>query len=658
MLLLWGFYKIFLEKENIHFLKRFYLLFSVIFAFIIPMITLTYEVEVFPQPEVVLESEYVLGASIPSSLDIVPILIEKRRNYLPIILWSIYIAGVLLFGIRFIRNISNIYGEIKSNQRISEESHINVLLHNSIIPHTFLSYIFVPKKEFQDKNIPAEVLLHEKTHVVQKHTLDILFVEILQVLFWFNPLLFFIKKSIKLNHEFLADHNVLKQQCSIQNYVDLLLNYPNSPNQAVLSSSINYLLTKKRLQMMTQKFSKKRVVLKLTALVPIVCLCILFFNNQIVAKEVLQPFNELSIEEIRNSRSLNESIRTVLEDKSEKRVKLLRSKAVDFQDGVTKEELATYKAWITEFKRKQKEEKGFTIVGDEVEKMRAIYQGMNSTQKNEVEKFPDSLIPPSPPEPFSIQKGEENAIPLPPPTPEVPEVPEVPEAPEVPKTPSVYNGKDFEITFSENSNLTEQEKKAYIKRVEATLARERALLERVKAIEQAELARFRAKDAEEEGFTATIAMLEADEIRQIAEDARIVALEASKKARNIAQDARITAIEAAKGAREEAMKARENTIKAAIISKKEMRKLTKEIRKVKMEARKEILKAERQAMKIDRKQATNKLIERMAKEDADFYYNGKQISAKKALKLIKKSDHNISIDASTNSGKSKVKLKN
>ncbi|HBY69604.1 MAG TPA: peptidase M56, partial [Flavobacteriaceae bacterium] len=73
--------------------------------------------------------------------------------------------------------------------------------------------------------IPEEVLLHEHAHAKQMHSVDILFIELLHVLFWFNPLFIFLKRSMKLNHEFLADRAVLKQGAETSVYQKLLLAY-------------------------------------------------------------------------------------------------------------------------------------------------------------------------------------------------------------------------------------------------------------------------------------------------------------------------------------------------------------------------------------------------------------------------------------------------
>ncbi|WP_108804940.1 M56 family metallopeptidase [Aquimarina sp. Aq107] len=688
LILLWGFYKLFLEKENIHFVKRFYLLFSLIFAFIIPLITLTYQVEVIAEPEVV--SEIATPLLVESNIAVV----DEPINYLQIVLWSMYGIGVLIFGFRFIRNITSLSKKIRTNERLEERSHINVLLSNSIVPHTFLSYIFVPKKEFQDKKIPEEVLLHEKTHVLQKHTLDILFVEILQVLFWFNPLFIFIKRSIKLNHEFLADQNVLKQQFSIQKYFDLLVNYPASSNQAVLSSPINYSLTKKRLQMMTKEFSKKRTILKLTSLVPILFLCILFFNNQIVAKEVEQPIDEITYPDVEELNTLEESSIIVLKDKEEISVASKEQNSV--QDGVTKEMVKEYDVWAKNINTKIKGNKPINIKQSEIYRMIDIYRKMTAEQRKGVEQFPD--IPPPPPVPESpkVMKGEKSNIPPPPPPPapegkkgEKSDIP--PPPPPAPKEKEYDNNKSkksekiktedgySEILLSEEEDWTEEEKSVLKAQVQRELARERAELAREKAEIRREEAMVR---AEESRMGQEIAMISQEEARQAAENARenaMISREAAEKARAMAREAaqesrerseksmrkaEVQARKAEKEIRMEEMKARKKAQKAEMEARKLMRKAEINARKAEMVAEKKMRRAELNAMLAEQRAARmaernspDKLIERMTKNDADFYYNGKQISAKEALKLVEDSNNNLSIDASTKNGKSKVKLK-
>jgi N-acetylmuramoyl-L-alanine amidase len=122
-------------------------------------------------------------------------------------------------------------------------------------------------------------------HVNQKHTLDILFVEFLKSIFWFNPLFYFYKKAIQLNHEFLADEKVVFSHHNVSFYQNLLLQKCSTIQTIYLASNLNYSVTKKRLLMMTKSTSNKIALLKKMAIVPILAGLIYFFCIEIVAQE-------------------------------------------------------------------------------------------------------------------------------------------------------------------------------------------------------------------------------------------------------------------------------------------------------------------------------------------------------------------------------------
>ncbi len=304
LLLFIAFYKLFLERENMHKIKRVYLIGSLIFSGIIPIITFTYTKTIIADS---IEQERVITPTViaaEKAIENVP-----QFNYWELILWSIYAIGVVLFLFRFIRNLKGIRTKIKIHEKEKTPSYTNVLLDKKTVPHTFLDYIFVTKKEYKEQHIPSEVLLHEQAHVAQKHTFDILFIEVLQIIFWFNPLWIVVKRAVKLNHEFLADQQVIQQQNSVVSYQKLLIEYPQHFNQNALSSAVNYSLTKKRLQMMTTRFSKKRTAVKLLMLLPILGFSAFAFNHKIettyemvTPKEtvITETFEETLQEEKRN----------------------------------------------------------------------------------------------------------------------------------------------------------------------------------------------------------------------------------------------------------------------------------------------------------------------------------------------------------------------
>ncbi|RXG18520.1 beta-lactamase regulating signal transducer with metallopeptidase domain [Leeuwenhoekiella aestuarii] len=280
LLVLWGFYKIALEQTAAHQFNRFYLLGSLVIALTLPLLTFSYTVEVKPQPVV---AEMYLN---PTALTEVPVTtpVDEPTNWLAISLGIIYAAGVVLFGFRFLRNLIQLRKKINTNENVQAKSHINVLLAGKVIPHSFLQYIFLPRKAFKQDAIAPEILAHEQAHVTQKHSWDILAVEFLQVIFWFNPLLVFLKRSIALNHEFLADQSALEAENTIENYTNLLFIYSGGAHHTALSSPINYSLTKKRILMLSKTRSVKKLATRLALFVPVLALCIYFFNQEIVAK--------------------------------------------------------------------------------------------------------------------------------------------------------------------------------------------------------------------------------------------------------------------------------------------------------------------------------------------------------------------------------------
>jgi hypothetical protein len=284
------FYKLVLEHLSIHHFKRYYLLTAIVVSIAIPFITFYNYVE--PVVLDVLDTKAITQDFQPvSNLEVV----ETPIDYLSILLWSIYGLGVLVFGIKFSLNIGELLKDIKANEKHKTANFTSVLVNKSTIPHTFFSYIFFNKKDYSEHKIPQEVLLHEATHAKQKHSLDIVFIELLQVVFWFNPLLYFIKKDIKLNHEFLADTSVLEKGIDTKKYQNILLDYSISQPEHSLANAINYPTLKKRFTLMKTKSTKTTVLLRTLLILPLVALLVYGFSTtEIVELKGVKNSNQIS----------------------------------------------------------------------------------------------------------------------------------------------------------------------------------------------------------------------------------------------------------------------------------------------------------------------------------------------------------------------------
>ena len=270
------FYKLFLEGENIHVFKRWYLLLALPIAFGIPLVTFTYTI-----PAAALMSD--TTQEIP--LSAANMQTQEQTHYLSAVLWSIYGLGVAVFGILFMKNLTGMLFKIKQNTKIKTRWITTVLVRDSVLPHTFFNYIFLNKNKFEARQIPKEVIMHEEAHARQKHSLDVVCIEILQVIFWFNPLIYMLKRAIKLNHEFLADRAVISYGTHTAAYQQMLLAFSSNAKQHPLANAINYSLIKKRFTVMTKQTSKRAIGLRSLLLLPFLAVLLYGFSSKVAVPE-------------------------------------------------------------------------------------------------------------------------------------------------------------------------------------------------------------------------------------------------------------------------------------------------------------------------------------------------------------------------------------
>jgi len=447
------FYKLFLEKENIHLFKRYYLLGSLAMAFYVPFITFTTYVE---QPVVDL---VVSNTTAQNSFEMNPR--EESIHWFPLILWSLYGLGILFFAIKFLWNLFKLTKKIRSNEKIKHKDYVHVLLLKHIVPHTFMKYIFLDKQAFDNYNIPQEILLHEQAHAQQKHSLDILFVELLQIILWFNPLIYIFKKDIKLNHEFLADHEVINHGYNTKNYQNILLSYSSKKTGYALESSFNYSSIKKRFTVMNTNTSKRAVWLRSLILLPMLAFLIYGFSEK---KEVQIKFsaegpiynsipepntteeNYLELEVNKGGLLFHESKQIQIEQighlvkmenglqikliykayltkeksnvitkeigqylKSQKvqnfgicssytemdQLPLDNTSTENYQEGASKEQLAEYNKLAKYYNNLPKDNPVVKL--DDLKRLKYLYSIMTEEQKKNAEPFPNQKFPPPPP---------------------------------------------------------------------------------------------------------------------------------------------------------------------------------------------------------------------------------------------------------------------
>ena len=277
-------YVLLLEREKMHRFNRFYLLFSIVFSFTISFISIKSQLPVVPVNEMTMPINLAGISSPASDLQQAQAHIE-RSNLLPNLLLLIYIAVTAFLLFRFIRNVSMLLAKANHNKKVAYYGAVLVLTNDNDATHSFMKYIFIDKDKFEQGAIEKEILQHELTHVNQKHSIDILMVELIMVFAWINPLLYLYRKAILLNHEYLADEAVVSTFNDAKSYQLLLFSKVSQTNNLVLSSPFNYLITKKRLIMMTRKTSQKVAILKQIALIPLIAAIGFLFSTRVIAQD-------------------------------------------------------------------------------------------------------------------------------------------------------------------------------------------------------------------------------------------------------------------------------------------------------------------------------------------------------------------------------------
>ena len=241
------FYHFFLKDQKILLFNRFYLNISLILSVSIPLINIPVKssfnindsIEKF---NFQIENESAI--SLPSQVS------SGQIPFLKILVVFFIVISLILL-IRFILNITRIYLKIYNSKKVQYNKTTVVLINERILPYSFFKYIFVYRTDFEKDNIEQELLLHEEAHCEQFHSIDIIVVELLNIILWFNPAIWMIRKEILLNHEYLADSMVLTTKDS-NDYQRLLINVLLQNNANYLVNNFEYSSIKNRMIMITK----------------------------------------------------------------------------------------------------------------------------------------------------------------------------------------------------------------------------------------------------------------------------------------------------------------------------------------------------------------------------------------------------------------------
>jgi TonB family protein len=189
----------------------------------------------------------------------------------------IYFTGVAIFTVRFLIQLIQLAMIIHRNKITRHNGANIVFVDRGYSPFSFFNLIFIRQEYYVDGKL-TPVLEHEKIHINQFHTLDLIIIELVIILQWFNPFSWFLGRSMKSIHEFLADEGVLRQGFRKSEYQTLILNEAMGLQVNNMTNNFNISLIKNRINMMTKAPSASWAMIKVLAAIPAFLAVIFFFT--------------------------------------------------------------------------------------------------------------------------------------------------------------------------------------------------------------------------------------------------------------------------------------------------------------------------------------------------------------------------------------------
>ena len=293
------FYKLLLQKETFFYLNRFVLLSCMLLAFILPVLRVPQQMSFrkAPAPVNIVYPDVALNQITTAKLaeqnvattTAEPVQDNNTLNLEQLMQWLIYLYwfGVVIFGLNFLMQAIVLLYKAYSRPVIKDGKFRIVEITNDKAPCSFGNNIFINPEKY-DWETYNQVLLHEKIHIEQKHTLDLLLVEIVLIFQWFNPFAWLWRKELESNLEFFTDNKLLQHDKVEKESYQLSLLKVAAPHFPLsLTTNYNQSLLKKRLLMMNSKKSNVHTTWKYFFLLPLMVLFVCLFNEPVVKSQIV-----------------------------------------------------------------------------------------------------------------------------------------------------------------------------------------------------------------------------------------------------------------------------------------------------------------------------------------------------------------------------------
>lgn len=264
-------YWLFLSKDTFFAINRVYLVLTILLSLVLPLFPFRFQS---------------LGTMTPVMIFLEPVLITPEKiESLTVrhLSWMeaigvVYLTGVIIFSLRFLIQLIQLWIIVRRNGVTNRSGVKVVFVDKGYSPFSFFNLIFIKKELCEDLHL-LPILQHEQIHVRQFHSIDLILIEFLTIVQWFNPCVWFLQRSLKSLHEFLADEGVMRFGFRMTEYQQLIFDQTLGKQINNLTNNFNVSLIKKRMIMMTKSRSNAVARVKIILALPAMLLVLASFSS-------------------------------------------------------------------------------------------------------------------------------------------------------------------------------------------------------------------------------------------------------------------------------------------------------------------------------------------------------------------------------------------
>ncbi|SEJ44000.1 TonB family C-terminal domain-containing protein [Dyadobacter sp. SG02] len=262
-LLFYACYWLLLRKHTFFHWNRFYLLGTLLIAFALPAVHFAEPVTTIYVPETVYEK-----ASI--SVEVIADQTPETGISIWLVATALYAAISLVLTWKFVSGVFRLCILARRSEKIDMGDYSLLMLPENIVSRagssfSFFRWLFLSPHDYHHN--PDAVIRHEYEHIRQRHTVDVLLIELLKICFWINPAVWLYKRSIETVHEYLADQPAPNRN----EYASFLVAYAmRSPDITIANHFFNSSLLKSRIKMIYKKRSSQWLLTKYLMILPVV----------------------------------------------------------------------------------------------------------------------------------------------------------------------------------------------------------------------------------------------------------------------------------------------------------------------------------------------------------------------------------------------------